>query len=294
MKLLFPEVEVTKSLSSNLLKSGYTNLTQDDARVINVNELMLKRLEALGILNQQSTGDGFVSGLTAEVVETDGLLNDEDGIHSNVIKSGADAENYLEQVRLEAEEIIANANAQAEEIKQLAASSAEQEKTQVLEQARQQGYAEGMEQTRKEAARLEAEYAEKNRLLEREYQQLLDELEPQFVDTITGIYEHIFGVELQTQKEILCHLIASTMRKTEGNRDFLVHVSKEDFSYVSEHKAEVMEGAISPNSTVEIVEDVTLAANECLIETEGGIFDCGLGTQLVELRQKLKLLSYEK
>ncbi len=30
-----------------------------------------------------------------------------------------------------------------------------------------------------------------------------------------------------------------------------------------------------------------------MIETEGGIFDCGLGTQLSLLRQKLLLLSYE-
>ena len=52
-------------------------------------------------------------------------------------------------------------------------------------------------------------------------------------------------------------------------------------------------GAVAPNATVEIVNDITLGKGECLIETEGGIFDCGLGTQLSELRQKLKLLSYE-
>ena len=52
-------------------------------------------------------------------------------------------------------------------------------------------------------------------------------------------------------------------------------------------------GAVAPNATVEIVKDITLGKGECLIETEGGIFDCGLGTQLSELRQKLKLLSYE-
>ena len=54
-----------------------------------------------------------------------------------------------------------------------------------------------------------------------------------------------------------------------------------------------MAGAPAPNSTVEIVEDMTLGKGECMIETESGIFDCGLGTQLSELRQKLKLLSYE-
>lgn len=123
---------------------------------------------------------------------------------------------------------------------------------------------------------------------------MVDELEPQFVDTITGIYEHIFHVELGEYREILAHLITTTMRKAESNKVFLIHVSKEDYPYVSMQKKQIATGATAPNSTVEIVEDITISPNECLIETEGGIFDCGLGTQLSELRQKLKLLSYEK
>ena len=129
--------------------------------------------------------------------------------------------------------------------------------------------------------------------LDAEYQKRMDELEPQFVDTITGIYEHIFDVDLHSYREVLCYLISATMRKTEDNRSFLVHVSKEDYPYVSMQKKQIMAGATAPNSTVEIVEDMTLGKGECMIETESGIFDCGLGTQLSELRQKLKLLSYE-
>ena len=49
-----------------------------------------------------------------------------------------------------------------------------------------------------------------------------------------------------------------------------------------------------PGSVLEIVEDVSLGENDCMIETEGGIFDCGLGTELSELAQKLKLLSYTR
>ena len=127
-----------------------------------------------------------------------------------------------------------------------------------------------------------------------EYQQRMDELEPQFVETITGIYEHIFHVELHSYREILGYLISATMRKVEGSRSFIVHVSKEDFPFVSMQKKQIIAGAAIANCTVEMVEDSTLAKNECLIETEGGIFDCGLGTQLSELGQKLRLLSYEK
>ena len=47
-------------------------------------------------------------------------------------------------------------------------------------------------------------------------------------------------------------------------------------------------------SLLEVVEDITLSKNQALIETDGGIYDCSLGTQLDELGKKLRLLSYEK
>ena len=44
---------------------------------------------------------------------------------------------------------------------------------------------------------------------------------------------------------------------------------------------------------VELLEDVTLGKNECMIETGNGVFDCSLGTQLEALNEELRLLSYE-
>lgn len=134
----------------------------------------------------------------------------------------------------------------------------------------------------------------KEEQLEREYQRKIDELEPQFVEALSGIYEHIFQVDLSEHRDIIIHLIASTIRKVEGSRDFIVRVSKEDYPYVNMQKKQLQVCVSVPNSTVEIIEDFTLSKNECMIETEGGIFDCGLGTELRELSAKLKLLSYEK
>ena len=59
-------------------------------------------------------------------------------------------------------------------------------------------------------------------------------------------------------------------------------------------RKQLLTSAVAGNSTVDIVEDLTLAKNECIIETDGGIFDCGLGTQLAELKQKLMLLAWSK
>ena len=265
---------MTRSLSSNLLKRGFTQLVEEDARVINTNDLVAKRIRELAAKMQQDEGTGFISGLAADKVEAlvtdtgDGEENPQTS--GNVIKAGEDLQKLKEEAEAEAQKIIEDAKAKAESILADARAQAEAQKADALEQARRQGQQEAKAEAERAEAQRAAEYQKKAAGLDAEYQKRMDELEPQFVDTITA-----------------------TMRKTEDNRSFLVHVSKEDYPYVSMQKKQIMAGATAPNSTVEIVEDMTLGKGECMIETESGIFDCGLGTQLSELRQKLKLLSYE-
>ena len=272
-------------------------LVEDDTRVIDMNHLVEKRIRELSAKMQQEEGNGFVSGLAADKVEA--LVADNEGSEGdsqtsgNVIKAGEDWQKLREEAEAEAQKILEDARTQAESILQDARAQAEAEKADVLEQARRQGQQEAKAEADRAEAQRAAVYRQKEAGLDAEYQKMIDELEPKFVDTITGIYEHIFHVDLHSYREVLCYLISSTMRKTEDNRSFLIHVSKDDYPYVSMQKKQIMAGAASPNSTVEIIEDITLGKGECLIETESGIFDCGLGTQLSELRQKLKLLSYE-
>ncbi len=283
--------------SNNLLKRGYACVQQEEKRVINSNELVEKRIQELADKKKLLGHDGFVSGIEAPIVDVDALVaggEDEENSQSNVLKATEEAGLILEKARKEAAEILEQARLQAMQLEKDARARAEQERMQMLAQVRQQGLQEGMEQAAREAEGARRELEEQRQQMEAEYQELVDELEPQFIDTITDIYEHIFHVELQSYREILCHLISMTMRKIEGNRDFLIHVSKDDYPYISMQKKQIAAGATASNSSVEVVEDVTLGKNECLIETESGIFDCGLGTQLSELRQKLKLLSYEK
>ena len=282
-------------MSNNLYKCRYTNLQQEEKRVIDANGMMEKRMEKLHARMQQKQEEqGFVSGLNAPGVDVEALLQDTENAGSNIIKAGEDEETIRSSAKAEAEEMLEKARAEAQQILGDAKASALAEREKVLSDARQQGYTEGLLKTQKEEERLQKEFKKKEKQLEEEYQQYMNELEPRFVDTITGIYEHIFHVELESYRDILVYLISATMRKIEGNRNFMVHVSKDDYPYVSMQKKQIVAGAASANCSIEIVEDMTLAKNECLIETEGGIFDCGLGTQLEELGQKLRILSYER
>lgn len=294
-------------MSKNLLKTGYFGLTSEEARVIDTNELLEKRIQELSAKMKRPENEGFIAGIPADSLAVDALLSDEDTAEragdgllggedsrSNVIKAAESGETIRAEAVNEAQTILADAKEQADKLLKEAAAKAEAEREQVFARAREEGYADGQKQAEAANEQVRRQLADEKRQLEEAYEKQLEELEPQFIDTITGIYEHIFHVELKSYREILVYLISDTLRKVEDNRNFLIHVSREDYPYVSMQKKQILSGPVMAGHTAEIVEDLALAPNECLIETEGGIFDCGLDTQLTELGQKLKLLSYKK
>ena len=298
--------------NKNLLKFGWNRVNEQDIKIIDSNRLLEKKIKEANAALLRNTEeipvdmvDGMDAFTVANLLEESGLMDlgeaaetageGEEGFRSNIIKAAPskaevianeaqkEIEEQLGKAREEAEGIIADANAKAEGILRNA-----------HEQGKKEGYEEGYANGLAQMVAKEQKLKEKEEMLEREYQKKIDELEPQFVEALSGIYEHIFQVDLSDHRDIIVYLISSTIRKVEGSRDFIVHVSRDDYPYVNMQKKQLQQSVSVPNSTVEIIEDFTLSKNECMIETEGGIFDCGLGTELRELSAKLKLLSYEK
>jgi flagellar assembly protein FliH len=67
-------------------------------------------------------------------------------------------------------------------------------------------------------------------------------------------------------------------------------VSKEDYPFLIENQGKIY--LASPKDiNLNIVEDSDLAKNQCIIETDGGVFDCSLDIQLEQLIKEIKLLS---
>lgn len=286
---------MTRLLSSNLLKQNYTNLQTEDKRIIDTNALMAQRIQALAAKMQESEqSGGFVSGIQAQKVEELTAADDADLLTADLDGEPVDAQTLVAQAMEQADLVLQEAREQSARMLEDATAQAEAERNRISEEARKQGYEQGKQAAAQELEREKKRLQEKEAQLEAQYQSMVAELEPQMVEVISGIYEHIFQVELSSHKEIVTHLIAGALGQIEGGRDFLVHVSKEDYPYVSMQKKQITSAVTAPGSTVELVEDMTLSANECLIETDSGIYDCGLGTQLEELRQKLMLLSYHK
>lgn len=248
---------------------------EDDKRVINSNELIAEKIKQYMEEQQEENenyADEFSGLLEAQKVEK--LLEDK----TEVLES-AEAEELLEQARQEAQEILDGARQEAEILKNQICANAEKEGFNA-------GYAKGMN----EAEQLKQQALQEKKQQEQDYQQQLDKMEPVLVDALIEVFESVFQIQFAEKKEFIMHLLQGALNKIEGSKDYLIRVSKEDFTFVSEMKSEI-QSQLPRNSALEVVEDLTLNKNQCLIETDGGVFDCGLDTQMDSLIRDLRTLS---
>lgn len=297
---------------SNLYKTSYMNMG-NDKRVIDMNELVKKRIDALGYKMQRPENSGFVEGINADSVGVEELVEgvtfDSDllpegeagaefteGLSGNVIKgeSHIDTQALMDAAHAEAEKIIDTAKASAAQIENKAKINADS----ILEESRNKGYeagySEGMNKAAQEMQDMREALDKEREELEELYQKRLNDMEPELVETITDVYEHILKTDLKIHKTIAGHLVANALRNIEGARSFFIHISKDNFDYVNSRKGVLEEAVKVPGSVIEIMEDISLPPDSCMIETDGGIFDCSLGTELSELSTKLRMLSYSR
>lgn len=284
-------------MSNNLLKSRWVQVQPDDARIINSNTVLERRFHGSGqedgtaavqedaSLREASadgTAEGFQSGL--DVLELAALTAEEG---QSVIKAappepvyeGPSPEELIAKAQEEIEQMQAKAQ---EEIEQLQAMAIEKG----MEEGRSLGYKEGAERAQAELEKAKSE-------LENDYRQKIKTLEPEFIKQLSGIYEHIFHVELGSYHNLVVGLLESCMQKMESSSSYMIHVSREDYPYVSMQKKALADALSNKNAVLEVAEDASMRKNECMIEADSGIYDCSLDMQLDELRRELMLLSYE-
>lgn len=305
-------------MSSNVVKSFYTIKESSTPRVIESNTRVEQAIERvrIEIENDESAqnfewndfgsgmGEDFRGNDSADSLDADALnalvgSDDSEGnISGNVIKSnpvqdaGAVRERMLAEVEMEKQQLMEKAQADAAMLKNLAAEEIARDKSMALEMGRQEGYEAGMSQAMGELEQMKKELEIQRRHLEQQYEDMMFDLEPQFVRHITNIYEKVFLMDLSDKKDIVLNVLQNAMQKIEGSKNYIVHVSKEDFSFVNERKSILVDATLAADVTVDIVEDITMRQGDCMIETANGIFDCGIDTQLSAIKKRLVLLSY--
>lgn len=275
---------------SNLLKRS--SVINKDERVIDYNDLIKKKIQAImESKHNEMDADGFINGLHADVVEelisdddtadaiTDDAAMGEQQAAASLENANAEAERIIEEARLQAEQIIADANKNADA---------------AFEEAKQNGYYEGNEKAQEEMnikqAQLEVEFDNKRKELEQEYNNLKESIEPELVEVITDVFRKVTGVVAEDNQEIILHLINDVMHNADGSRDYVIKVSPDDYKFLVNNQGKIY-CAMSREVNIDIVEDATLERNQCMIETNTGIFNCSLDIELNNLIKNIKLLS---
>lgn len=273
---------------SNLLKKGST--ISKSERVIDYNEVIKAKLQT--ILNSEERAsadpDGFVHGLNAEVVEA--LITEDDTGERVNAMSGEQAASYLQETQEQARQVMEDATQQAEQI--LADANVQAEA--VYSQAKAQGYQEGQQQAQQELARQQAELKQQleaqRQRLEQKYEAFKKKLEPELVDVLTDVFRKVTLTVAEDNQEIILHLINGVMRNADTSREFTIKASPEDYKFLVSNQGKIY-CALTREVTMDIVEDSSLKRNECIVETDGGVFNCSLDIELNNLIKEIKLLS---
>ena len=272
---------MTRSLS-NLYKPWFIQSYAEDARVIDSNEILAERIEKGAFRLQEppetaSDGEGeFAEGLVAE-----------DG--GNIIKAEPDVD-YEQLAKEEAARVITEARNEAEAL----VSAAEAESGEIREAARQQGYQDGKEDLNRELeelrGHLEESFEKKTRKLEQEYRIKQESMEQDLVEVILTVFNRVFHIQFDDKKEILIHLVDNAIRNIEGEKQFRIKVAESNVLFLENHKEEILD-RVGHDIELEFVADSTMNGNDCIIETDSGVFECSLGTQLENLLKDIRSLS---
>lgn len=195
----------------------------------------------------------------------------------------------LSKARAEHDRIIKDALAQKDKIMEeagkLASEQKEEAKRQGYMEGKQKGYsdgyaegkARGLEEGRKEA---QAIVDQANRLKEQitqERQRLLEEMESDMVRLLSTCVEKILGE--MDKGELYQRVIHEAMSHLNVKRDFEVRVCEEDYRVLSD-RAELQ--------GFKLIADPTLKQGDIIIDTPDGSIDCGVMTQLDNMKRELR------
>ena len=134
------------------------------------------------------------------------------------------------------------------------------------------------EQYRKQCQELEADYRTKQ-----------ESMEADLVDAIIQVFDKVFHIQFGNKKEILLYLIKNTLGSIDAGKHFRILVSEDNWKYVDEHLDELRE-ELGSDVTIETARDRSMNNTDCRIETDFGVYDCGVDLELDALCRDIRSL----
>ena len=260
----------------NIIKSNCVLFADNDVKVIDSNE----------------KGDFFpICFRNAVEIESDfsdsidSLANDNELYQMNHHQNSTQ---NLQEMKAYAESIIENAQKEAEIIRSDALLSVQNEIALDKRRAEQEGYQQGLIKGEQEINAKLASLDEKEKVLLKEYDNKLKDMQENVTLLLIALVQKITGVIIE-EKSIITYLVCDAVKSQSTCNEFRISVSKADYNDILLHMDDIKD-LVRSNAQVTIIENPELEKNQCKIETDKNIIDCSIETKLNNLAMALKLL----
>jgi flagellar assembly protein FliH len=250
-------------LLSRLIKSFPPKLLQEEKKVISIK--LLK--------NHQNT---------AEHEPEQNLKRTDEQIEAMLQGARQEAEAIVEAARSEAEKNYQHINRQREEL--------EHERQAVFEEARQQGFASGVDEGRQSGfeeyrsliqSAKEVVYSAKH-----DYQQHIESSERTILNLGMKAAGRILGQVLDQNSEHFLSIVKRALKEAREYREIQLHVNPVHYDLLLSHKEELI--MVFPKETdLYIYPDEELSQTSCIIESANGRIEASVDSQLEQIKRRL-------
>ena len=261
--------------------------------VIDSNELVGEKIEE----RRREEKKRQMQALNSEdaFVPMDGESLDEDTecLDQQMPEEAEEAEpeiDYVAQAKEEADAILSEAREQADAILAEAGEQADAMRSHAEAEGQKEGYEQGLQEAAARQRELESRMQAEKEQLQADYDQKQKNMEHELVDVVCDVVEKVFLVQFGDKKEIIWHAVDQALANIEGSKEFMIRVGEANLEFLRAHKEE-LQAKVGQDMTLDIVLDPLLDETQCMIETDGGLFDCGMDTQMRNLIKDIKSLS---
>lgn len=146
------------------------------------------------------------------------------------------------------------------------------------------GYDEGLKKGNDEAQKLINEAKSIKDEIVREKERLYKECESDMVNIVLEVVDKIIGINLENNRDIILNLIKKGMENYTAFGKVTVRVCEKDYEHCVKNKDKLLK-SIEFIDDINILKDLSLEKGDCIIETNSGIINSGVYTQLNALKK---------
>lgn len=293
----------------------------DEKVIINSNDRALQKIKAWQrqaeeekLRQKMSEAQEFIDKLDKDENGLPVLAKNDDGTY--VIPDGDDGKPLFDadenghpvfHKEEEEETIEEDTSVETEEERQRILDSAEVEAQSIMDKAKeeadalflhtrdeavQQGYTDGLNKAREENEAKQQSLDQRAQTLEDNYRQKEESMEKEVLEAVLSVVSKAFMIEYSDDEELLLKLVDDCINHAESAKELLIRANDRNYAQLTSKRDEITE-KVGEGVSIEFAKDPLLTDSQCMIETDGGVYDVSIDTELNNLIKRIRLLALQ-